>query len=117
MNEESQQSEQEFVARVKQVLDRTARDLDPAVSLRLQHARLAALEKPASWSRRLIWISGAAASAGAALALALWLTEPVPEHHAAVPLDDFELVTSVEDVELAEDLDFYHWLADDDSRG
>jgi hypothetical protein len=34
-----------------------------------------------------------------------------------VPLEDFELVTSVEDVELAEDLDFYHWLADDDAAG
>ena len=53
----------------------------------------------------------------AAVALYVWAPQPMSRQHAAVPLDDFELVTSVENVELAEDLEFFHWLADDDTTG
>lgn len=117
MNEEFRPDEQAFIARAKQVLDRAVDEVDPAVSLRLQRARVSALEHRALRRPWLAWVGGLAMASLAALALLLWMKQPVSEHHAAVPLEDFELVTSLENVELAEDLDFYHWLADDDSTG
>lgn len=109
--------EQEFIARAKQVLDRSLDEVDHATALRLQRTRLAAVEACAARRPWLVWASGLVVASVAALALTLWLKPPAPERHAAMPLEDFELVTSVENVELAEDLDFYHWLADDDTTG
>jgi hypothetical protein len=117
MSEGFQQDDREFIARAKDVLDRTAEEIDPVTGWRLQRARLSALEGRAVHKRWLVWVSGAALASVAAIALTLWVRQPTPERHTAVPLEDFELVTSIENVELAEDLDFYHWLADDDSKG
>lgn len=117
MNEKFQRDEEEFIARAKQLLDRTVEEITPAAGMRLQRARLSVLDGGSSQKRWLMWISGLALASVAALTLAFWVKQPVPEHHAAVPLEDFELVTSDENVELAEDLDFYHWLADDDTTG
>ena len=117
MKQEFRPEEQVWIGRAKHVLDRSLDELDPAVTRALQRARLAALEPrsaPRSWKA---WIGGLLVASVAALAVMLWMNPPLMEHHAAVPLEDFELVTSVENVELAEDLDFYHWLADDDTTG
>ena len=51
----------------------------------------------------------------AALTLLLWTKQPVPDHHHSPLLEDMELVMSAENVELAQDLEFYHWLADADT--
>ena len=39
------------------------------------------------------------------------LKSPVSNH--AVPLDDLDLISSFESLELYEDLEFYEWLEDD----
>jgi hypothetical protein len=117
MSDQFHPDEQAFIARAKQVLDRTVDEMDPATSLKLQRARLSVMQSRVSWRPWLAWASGLAMASIATMALVLWMKQPAPENHAAVPLEDFELVTSSENVELAEDLDFYHWLADDDSTG
>jgi hypothetical protein len=117
MSGEGQERDRAFIEQVKRVLDRSLDDVDPVTAWRLQRARQSALShgaRPIWW---VGWVSSAALASIAILALMLWVRQPGPEHHAAVPLEDFELVTSVENVELAEDLDFYHWLADDDANG
>lgn len=115
MNGEFLPEDREFIAQAKSVLDRSVNEFDHGTSLRLQRARLSALDSPRGrpW---LLW-AGATTASVAALVLVTWLRQPAPAPHASVPLEDFELVTSVEDVELAEDFDFYHWLADDDAAG
>ena len=110
-------SDHAFVGQAKMVLDRAVGGVDHATALRLQRGRLAALDARARGSSWRTWASGLAAASLAALAVLFWTQPAVPPQHAAVPLDDFELVTSVENVELAEDLEFFHWLADDDQAG
>lgn len=117
MNQEFRPEEQAWIERAKQVLDRSVDEMDPVTALKLQRARLAALERRSALRPWRVWVGGLALASLAALAVTLWMNSPSPEHHAAVSLEDFELVTSVENVELAEDLDFYHWLADDDTTG
>lgn len=117
MNQDLHQDDREFVSRAKQVLDRALGEVDQPTTLRLQQGRLAALERRSRRPSWIAWVSGLAVASVAALMLYLWIPQPASQQHAAVPLEDFELVTSVENVELAEDLDFFHWLADDDQAG
>ena len=117
MSQDLHPSDHEFVGHAKAVLDRAVGEVDQAAALRLQRGRLAALDvrsRRASW---VAWASGLAVASLAALAVLLWTQEAPSPQHAAILLDDFELVTSVENVELAEDLEFFHWLADDDQAG
>ena len=117
MNGDLSSQDREFVAHAKRVLDRTAAGLDQATAMRVQRVRLEASAlrpRRAAW---LPWASGVAVASLAAVMVFLWLQQPTPQQHTAVPLDDFELVTSEENVELAEDFEFFHWLADDDQAG
>lgn len=117
MSQELHQDDREFAIRAKRVLDCTVQEMDQPIALRLQRGRLAALERKPRRLVRMLWASGLAVASMAALALYVWAPQPMSQQHAVVPLDDFELVTSVENVELAEDLEFFHWLADDDTTG
>jgi hypothetical protein len=117
MSQDPHHTDHEFVGRAKGVLDRAVGEIDHATALRLQQGRLAALDARARRSSWRPWASGLAIASLAALAVLLWAQPAAPPQHAAVPLDDFELVTSAENVELAEDLEFFHWLADDDQAG
>ena len=117
MSTDLQPSDEQVTARAKQLLDKSVADLDPATVRRLQRARVAALEaKPAraSW---MVWAGGLAMVAVAALTVTLWPTQPLPEHHVSPLVEDIDLVLSAENVELADDLEFYHWLADVDTTG
>ncbi len=117
MSQDVHHSDHEFVGQAKVVLDRALGEVDYATALRLQQGRLTALDAFAHRSSWRVWASGVAGASLVALAVLLWTQPAAPPQHAAVSLDDFELVTSVENVELAEDLEFFHWLADDDQAG
>jgi hypothetical protein len=47
----------------------------------------------------------------------LWTKQPLSEHHPTPLIEDIDLVLSAENVELADDLEFFHWLADADTTG
>jgi len=117
MSTEFRPDDERMIARAKQLLDQSVADLDPETALRLQRARIAALEARPAHRRWLVWTSGVATAAVAALAVTLWTRQPLPENHHAPIFEDMDLVISAENVELAEDLEFYHWLADADTAG
>ncbi len=114
----------ELVTRVRQALERASRELDPATAGRLRAARRTALAaargrgSPA-WSSRAWLAAGVAAGVTAAVALAVLLQRgPAPDpgtaHLAAV--EDLELITQGEGLDLYEDLEFYQWLAEQDAH-
>lgn len=117
MSLEFQQEDERFIARAKQVLELSIARIDHPTVLRLQRARLAAGEAGPVRRWWILWAGGLAMASVAALALVLWTKQPALENHHAVVLEDLDLVMSAENVELAEDLEFYHWLADDDATG
>lgn len=99
---------------IRNQLDESARDLDAPTLSRLNRARQQALaELGRSTPRRWPWLALAGA---ASLALALiWLPElraPTPESMpvADTSVEDFQLLTSEENLALYSDLDFYAWL-------
>ena len=117
MSAEFQPDDEPVTTRAKRLLDRSMADLDPATVHRLQRARLTAINaKPArhSW---MVLAGGLAMAVMVAFMVTLWVNQPLPEHHAAPIVEDIDLVLSAENVELADDLEFYHWLADVDTTG
>lgn len=117
MNTELNKDDERFAARAKRLLDRSVEELDATITRRLQYARVQALDAGPVRNRWVIWAGGLAMAAVGALLISMWLMQPVHERPHTPALDDIELITSAENVDLAEDFEFYHWLADADTTG
>ncbi|MEW6247380.1 MAG: hypothetical protein AB1555_11835 [Nitrospirota bacterium] len=123
MKPENEQPDTRLVAQAKQVLERSLADLHPDTCSRLRLARRRALEEGGGPSDRfpiasLRWAGGFAMASLAVLAVALWMGRSgAPNPNPLPPLEDLELVTSGENFELSEDLDFYGWLAETATAG
>lgn len=99
------------------VFDESVERIDGATRSRLtqaRHAALAELERPRF--RLAPWVPAGALAGAAVLAVMLW-TQPGPggapeSALAAVPADDFEMLTMGEDLDLLdEDVGFYAFVA------
>ena len=108
----------QFTTRLKQQLDDHEDSVDAQTAARLQAARRRALAAvPAPRSRSAYWLpAGAAATlAVAVLAVVLWRGDsaaPLP----AVAAEDWEILAAGE-LQLIEELEFYDWLAEEDTTG
>ena len=102
----SEQQHDSFVESVRQHLDAQADDLDELTVARLRAARRRALatHKPAG----KYWLPAfsVATAAAALLAVLLWQSPSAPP----LPLEDWEIVVSGDDMELIEEYEFYEWL-------
>ena len=98
---------------VTNALDECADGLDAASLSRLRQARSKALEQPVSWWQRPAsqWLSAAAL---ATIAVVVTITVAIRPTDVNGPLDaawnELEIAALQEDMDLLEDLEFYHWL-------
>lgn len=108
--------EKQFLERARDLLNRDVENLDRGVTRRLGHIRVDALsapeEKTSGFFLSLRWIlfGGLATATMAAVVLFFWVhTTPVdfPVRH----IEDFEIITSQEQIDFYQDLDFYRWMA------
>ena len=119
----------EFEKNLKQALDDKAGKLDAATLSRLRRARESALDTPVPWWRSLSAHAGAVADLGgvlshrpapatAALSILALITALVfmymfmasPGTGGSETLELMEILTLDADLELVEEMDFYHWL-------
>lgn len=109
----------EFVGKLKGVLDEGAESLDDATLVRLQHARRQALRQggqqrgrpiTAGWIARWIPATGLAAAMAVLVATTLWMAIPQMDLPS---VEEIELLTSNENLELLDELEFYQWLDED----
>lgn len=109
-------TDEDFLKRARQTLDRAADDIDELTAARLRAARLRALD--AAPRRRPAWlaVTGSAVAAGlvAVVAGTLWFATPAPQPMPLADADDLEMLTLIENPEFFEELDFYDWLTDHD---
>jgi hypothetical protein len=101
----------ELLASIRQQLHEQELDADTRQALsRIRQQALKQQHKPAlprSWA----WGGGLAMAAGVgALSLSLWTSSPQPVDNSAQLFADLELLSSDEDMQLYEDLDFLVWL-------
>lgn len=127
MNESQDNSEDDVL--LKRVRTRVATDsenIDAATTERLRVARLSALaelDTRRPWYTARLLPAGALAASAAVLAMLLLLRDDSPvdvvpagdELVAAV--DDFDILTGEDDIEMIEDLAFYRWLVADGDSG
>jgi len=102
--------ESRFIAAARAELERSAQQLDELTSARLRAARRTALE---ARPRRVTWLAagGLATAALTATLVAFLLFTPA----AAPPisgLEQFDLLSENDSLELYRDLEFYRWLAE-----
>jgi hypothetical protein len=103
--------------RAKALFDESVRELDAETLSRLNRSRQTALAELKAGGAGLSWLRwtpvGAAAVAAVA-AVVVWRAgdlEQLPPDTAA----DFEMLLAGEELELLEDLEFYRWLALDET--
>jgi len=107
--------DRELIEQSHAALERSARELDPETLTRLAQARARALERAGRRTHPRIWLLGGGLASASAAALAWLLLSPSVEPGPALVVEDLELLSSTESLELLQDLDFYEWLESDES--
>ena len=113
-----EENDRQLATRLKQQLDRHEDDVDTLTALRLQAARRRALAAaPAPRRRFAYWFpAGAFATAAAVvLSVAIWRGDSAVSL-PVVAADDWEILAAGE-LQLIEELEFYDWLAEEDTTG
>lgn len=116
MIRDPEQQQQAFLQRVKDILDAGESRLDSDKLRDLRLARSKALARlPA---RRRIWqpVGLAALAASLALVVSLHLMQPNLAVNAPA-VEDMNLLSAGDDLDLYENLDFYQWLALEQQNG
>ena len=108
--------EEQLILETRRVLDAGLETLPPSVINRLRLARQQTLAGEVRTHRpwlafpRWVTAGGLATAAVAILTVSLWVAVPRQQHRA---LDaELERITTKEQLELYEDLEFFRWLAD-----
>ena len=113
--------DKEFLNGIRETLDASVDNLDEQTLLRLRRIRLDVLESAVK-RRRLFgmprWVTagGFATVAVVAVTISIWLTssqQRLPVRH----VEEVEILTTQEHLELYKDLDFYRWLSDAETKG
>jgi hypothetical protein len=112
--------EKEFVKELRDLLEERSANLDRPTRQRIAAIRLKALgadrEKPLLLPIPFRWILAGSLSMAAVLALALffWLNGS-PGEIPVKNIEDFEILTSKEQIDTFQNVEFYRWLATGDS--
>jgi hypothetical protein len=111
-----------FAERMRKLLDESAVRPDEQTRMRLRSIRLKALEvaeQQVPWYLRFPrWVAagGLATAIVLVMAVSLWITAG----RNAIPVaqvEDLDILTTNEQLELYKDLDFYRWLESADNSG
>ncbi len=106
----SKHNEDELKVTIKQALDESVDVLDANTLSRIRQIRSQAVEK--AGTRYVNWfgiMSGALVTA-CIMAFAVMALLKSPTTMQSVSADDLELISSSDNLELFEDLEFYEWL-------
>lgn len=110
--------ENEFVI-VAAELDRQAEELGPFMEARLDRARRQAVERGLTRRRLTLPLMGRMTLAGAGAALAVLLTVSLHKEPPAPPMaqkvEEFEIMTAQEQLDVIEDQEFFRWLQERES--
>ena len=102
-----------FLQKVKEQLDNSVEHIDGETLSRLKQARAKALTAKVSRPWFAQPVCGGMATASVAIVVAvMWLDGGSPQ--IASGIEDIDLLTSAESIELYEEYEFYQWLDDED---
>lgn len=116
----NEDNDRAFVNGIRSMLDECEAATDERVRMRLRSARLKALdaaEEGVPWyfrSPRLVTVGTFATAA--VIAVSIWIVSgqgKLPNGQ----IEDLEIITSHEQIDMYKDLDFYRWLEHSDQAG
>ena len=113
MNETEQ--DKRFLKQIKKTLDKGSSRLDPGIQSRLTQIRFKAMEsKSKGWFPEWMYQPATKwASAACVLLLVVFYFGEPNKTHVGPGLEDIDLLTSTDVLELYEELEFYAWLAEE----
>lgn len=123
MNEHSSQDSEldgEFEQRTRAAFQTSVAGLDGRTRSRLNQARqkaIAAAGHPSRqrWPRRVLPAGGLVAAAVCAFVLQFGSAHRSAQSPEALALDDLEIVSDADSVDLMQDIDFYAWMPANDA--
>ena len=109
--------DQAFLDNTRRVLDNSVDAIDEETSSRLRQIRYQALNNKAEKNYGLIPYSAFAATAAVlVLTITIWLTQ-APDINDELVLQDISILTSTEELDFYQQLEFYNWLDDEQING
>jgi len=105
-----------LVEKIRETLDKSVTELDSSTMERLRMIRMAAVDASVTekrpWFAVPIWITAGGIAAVAVIIIALSLRISAPRQNLiAGQIEDIDILTSHEHLEIYEDMEFYRWLA------
>jgi hypothetical protein len=113
----SKHKEDELNTNIRQNLDESVDALDANTLSKIRQIRAQAVEKAevrhVNWppNRQGFLVGSLVTACIMVFAVIILLKSPTPMQ--TVPIDDIELISSADSLELFEDLEFYEWLEED----
>ena len=109
--------DQAFLDNTRRILDNSVDGIDEDTSSRLRKIRYQALNNKAEKSYGLMPYSAFAATAAVlVLTITIWLTQ-APDINDELVLEDISILTSTEELDFYQQLEFYNWLDDEQING
>ena len=107
-------NEDELNTNIKQRLDKSVEEIDANTLSSIRQIRAKAMEKTENRKypkQNSMLIGGLATACVFVLAVILLLNPETPVQQ--IPVDELEMISSIDNLELIEDLEFYEWLEED----
>ena len=105
--------------RARETFEASVANLDGRTRSRLNQARQQALavaaKRPHKWMRTLVPATGLATAALLAVMLQLSPASKVQRNPDAVALEDLDIVSDADNLDLMQDIDFYAWMSQGDA--
>lgn len=103
------EKDNEWLESIREELDRGIEEIDAETQTKLALIRCQALAKKTSHSKPAFLLP-ATVAATACLVLALYVYLPKQQPKQNEMIDDLDVITTSESLDLFEDLEFYQWL-------
>ncbi|MCW8855462.1 MAG: hypothetical protein OQK76_09995 [Gammaproteobacteria bacterium] len=111
------EKDQKLLDNARELLEHSVDAIDEETSSRLRQIRYQALN---TRSKNLNWFTPYSAFAATAavllLTVSVWLTQ-APTINDELVLEDMPLLTTTEELDFYQDLEFYNWLDDEQING
>ena len=119
MNPNQLESKQEaLLNNARRLLNEEVSQLDNATLRQLRIARTEAIEKGKKSTDWVVWAGGMATAGVGVLAFTILFNSNISEiDQTLTGMEDLELLSSAEEIELYEDLEFYQWLEEEEATG
>ena len=109
----SKHNEDELKANIRQALDESVDALDANTLSRIRQIRAQAVDKAEAHHVNWLGVMSGALATACVMVFAVMILLKSPTPMQTVPVDDLDLISSSESLELYEDLEFYEWLEED----